>query len=264
MRVSIVNCVSTAAEMMRYSDQSLFNNAHHDDFDYVVVKWLASPEVDKYLEELQDSYAFDDIPRKPLVHVIEHKTDDSIGFVPNLREMMNEGFVKAFELNQYAGLANTDCYFGPYWLKNLVQYAEPELVVNSLHITAATAPNPVMGIVTEDLGIPIQGKFNLSRFIELFAERYKDQLVFADQLNTSNGYRECATMPYLFHHKWWEKCGPWEPKCVDGQSPDVRFFDRLRDGGARYALALNSIVYHAEAIERRSKRPVGTENLPEE
>ena len=264
MRVSIVNCVSTAAEMMRFSDRSLLENAGCGNFDYVIVKWQASPGVEAYLKELPTIVAALEMPNGVSVYVVEHKTDPNIGYVPNLRAMMNEGFDKAFTLNQYAGLVNTDCYFGMHWLKNLAQYVEPDLVINSLHITAATAPNPVMGIVTEDLGVPIQGKFNLSRFIDLFNERYENEIVFADKLNTQNGYRECATMPYLFHRQYWQKCGPWELECVNGQSPDVRFFDRVHDAGARYALALNSIVYHAEAVERRGKRPAGTENLSEE
>ncbi len=162
-------------------------------------------------------------------------------------------------LNNFAGLVNTDCYFGPDWLQALVEHAHQDLVVNSLHITAATPPKPVRGIFTENLGPPIRGQFNSNRFYVLYRELRGDCLWLAQE-----DYRQAATMPYLFHRKWWEQCGPWELKCVAGQSPDVRFFDRVHDAGAKYALALGSVVYHHEAVERRGKRPVGAENLPEE
>jgi len=262
MRVSIVNCVSTAADMMRFSDSSLFQHAGTHNFDYVIVKWLASPDVEAYLRELPVIVAAqcDGVE----VHVIEHETDHSVGYVPNLRAMMNRGFNYGFRLNMYAGLVNTDCYFGPGWLKNLVRYAQPNRVINSLHITAATAPRPVRGIITEDLGAPLPGVFKGNRFVTLYDQNYRENLILASELNGPSGYRECATMPYLFHWQYWDACGPWELECVDGQSPDVRFFDRIAARGAEFALTDSSIVYHAEAIERRGKRPAGAEDLDEE
>jgi len=173
---------------------------------------------------------------------------------------MNEGFNYGFKLNAYAGWANTDCYFGPDWLKNLVKYAAPSRVVNSVHITAATAPRPVRGIITENLGEPLPGVFNGNRFITLYNENYRDELVVAPP----DDYRQCATMPYLFHRRFWNECGPWELRCVDGQSPDVRFFNRVAAAGAEYALSLGSIVYHHEKVERSGIRPMGSEHLPEE
>lgn len=262
MRVSIVNCVSTAERMMRFSDESLFHNSGHEEFDYVVVKWLASPEVEEYLSELP-VIAKDRCPRC-YVHIVEHQTIESIGFVPNLRAMMNLGFEKGFQLNSYAGLVNTDCYFGNDWLYNLVKYARPDLVVNSLHITASTPPHPISGIITENLGIPEPETFRLQQFNALYEKHFQGRLLLASKLNTPRGYRECATMPYLFHRNYWSKCGPWELTCVQGQPPDVRFFNRVSEAGADYGLSQGSIVYHHEAVERRGKRPKGAENLLEE
>jgi hypothetical protein len=263
MRVSIINCVSTAAKMMRFSDASLLSRPGHINFDYVIVKWLASPAVEKYLEELPEIIRNFGHPDAISVHVIEHKTDSSVGYVPNLRAMMNRGFDHGFCLNEYAGLVNTDCYFGPNWLRGLAKYVQPNRVINSLHITAATAPKPVAGILTEDLGPPLPGRFKSLRFVRLYDTHYKDDLILARQLNTENGYRECATMPYLFHERFWHQCGPWELECVNGQSPDVRFFDRVAEAGAEFALTHSSIVYHHEAVERRGKRPKGAEHLRE-
>ncbi len=264
MRVSIVNCVSTAERMMRFSDSSLLNRPGHINFDYIIVKWLATPGVSDYLKNLPSIIKNRGYPEAITVHIIEYKTNNSIGFVPNLRSMMNMGFDYGFRLNEYAGLINTDCYFGPNWLGGLVKYAAPNIVINSLHITAATPPNPVRGIITENLGVPEPEKFNGNRFVRLYDQHYKDNLVFARNLKTPNGYRECATMPYLFHRKYWKSCGPWELRCVKGCSPDVRFFDRVAAAGAQFAMTDSSIVYHHEAVERRGKRPKGARHLPEE
>ena len=93
MRVSIVNCVSTARDMMAFSDRSLISHAGCNNWDYVIVKWLASPEVDEYLDRLPEIVESLTKTEGINVHVIEHKTDDSVGYVPNLRVMMNAGFV---------------------------------------------------------------------------------------------------------------------------------------------------------------------------
>jgi hypothetical protein len=257
MRVSIVNCVSTAAEMMKFSDTSLFENAHHENFDYVIVKWLATPEVEAYLTELQGPI----ISRWPLcrVHVVEHKTDSSIGYVPNLRQMMNKGFDLGFLLNPYAGLVNTDCYFGPGWLKGLVDRVLPNRVINSFHITAANPPRSVLGILTENLGVPEPSTFNLSRFQYLYKQHYQEDLIVAP----SEDHRQVTTMPYLLHQKYWASCGPWECTLKNG-TPDVRFFSRIAEKGAEFALTHASIIYHHEAVERRRSRPAGSEDMKEE
>jgi len=263
MRVSIINCVSTAAEMMRFSDESLFLHAQYDDFDYVIVTWLASPKVERYLEELPE-IALEYCPNCK-IHVVKHETNPDVGFVPNLRAMMNDGFDYGFELNDFAGLINTDCYFAGFWLDGLVKNVHENRVINSLHITAASPPQPVTGIITENLGEPLPNVFNVVRFHELWREHFDPaSLILASELNGPSGYRECATMPYLFHRKYWERCGPWELQCIHGQSPDVRFFDRVARAGAEFALTKSSVVYHHEAVERRGKRPHGAEYLPEE
>lgn len=267
MRVSIVNCVSTAAKMMRFSDESLFSHADHDDFDYVVVKWLATPEVNAYLTKLP-AIATKHCPSCK-VHVIEHGTDNSIGYVPNLRAMMNDGFAYGFGLNEYCGLTNTDVYHGMGWLAGLVRYAEPCRVVNSLHITAVPLrmmEHPLRGIVNENLGVPEPETFNLKRFEQLWEHYWEPHIVMAAEINGPGGYRQCATMPYLFHRQFWDKCGPWETTLAGDttRAPDRRFFDRVAAAGAEFALSLESVIYHHEAVERRRTRPAGAEHLNEE
>jgi hypothetical protein len=259
MRVSIVNCVSTARDMMAFSDRSLVSHAGDTNWDYIVVKWLPSPAVEDYLERLPDIVRSLQPIEGIQVHVIEHVTDESVGYVPNLRAMMNEGFDYGFSLNDFTGLVNTDMYFGPDWLKHLKQYAIPRRVINSQHITKATAPKPVRGIITEDLGMPLDGQFNSQRFINLYNELFENEMWMAP----SDDHRQAATMPYLFHKRYWDQCGPWELTLEKG-TPDMRFFQRVADAGAEFALALGSICFHAEAVERRGPRPKGAEDMKEE
>jgi len=259
VRVSIVNCVSTACDMMAFSDRSLISHAGCNNWDYVIVKWLASPEVEDYLERLPAIVESLTKTEGIEVHVIEHTTDESVGYVPNLRAMMNRGFDYGFKLNEYAGLVNTDCYFGPDWLKNLKKYAKRNRVINSQHITPATAPKPARGIITEDLGLPLDGQFKGHRFINLYDQLFKDDVWIAP----GHDHRQAATMPYLFHYDYWDFCGPWELTLKEGV-PDMRFFRRVAAAGAEFALALGSIVYHLECGERKGKRPEGAEDLAEE
>ena len=271
MRVSIVNCVSTAVDMMRFSDVSLFSTAGHNEFDYIVVKWLASQEVEEYLAELP-SLVRGHFPDSK-VHIVEHLTNDQIGYVPNLRAMMNKGFQAGFQLNEYCGLTNTDVYHGPGWLSGLVKYVDIDRVISSLHITAVPLNLmnfPKAGIVNEDLGIPEPGKFNLDRFQEIYQEQYQDKMLLAWQaaeMGGRGGFRQVHTMPYLFHRKWWNRTRGW-PLTFDWEHkmppPDETFFSMLESGGCEFALSHASIIYHSEGVERKRTRPPGAEHLTEE
>ena len=45
-------------------------------------------------------------------------------------------------------------------------------------------------------------------------------------------------------------------------TPDRRFFQRVKDAGAQFVMAKDSVVYHHEAAERRrSTRPRGAESM---
>lgn len=249
MRVSIFNCVSTALEMLKFSSDAILDNAGTEDFDYIIVHWLASPEVMDYLKDLRAS--------RPNVQLVEYQTNPAIPYVPNLRGMMNAGFDKGFELNEFCGLVNTDMYFGKDWLVNLVKYASPSTIVNSVHITPIRGPH----VVTANLGIPEYGKFNMTRFEELYWNLYKDKLETEDE---RGGWRATNTMPYLIPREFWKKAGPWELRLGWPETPDRRFFQRCKDAGAMFTMSHGSIVYHHEAVERRGKRPAGAESMGEE
>lgn len=236
MRVSIVNFVSTALQMLSFSTEAIFANAGTDDFDYLVVTWLPSQKVSRYLDS------------QPEIIQIPYKTNDSVGYVPNIRGMFNLGFDSGFERNPFCGIVNTDMYFGKNWLKNLVKYATEETIVNSVHITRIRGPH----VVTADLGIPTRQTFDLTRFERLYGELCKDRLETEEE---RDGWLATNTLPYIFHRKWWEKCGPWELRMVDNETPDRRFFQRCHDAGARFTMSHGSVVYHHEAGERLSARP---------
>lgn len=249
-RVSIFNCVSTAYEMLRFSSDAIIENSGYDNYDYIIVTWGPTLKVIRYLNELKNKHDF--------VHVIEYKTNKSVSFVPNLRGMMNRGFDYGFELNNYCGLVNTDQYFGKGWLINLVKYANKNDIVNSTHIT------PIKGahVIIADLGIPEYGKFNMDEFNRLYDELYEDKLETEEE---RGGWLATNTMPYLIPKCFWKEAGPWELMLCNNSSPDRRFFQRCKDIGAHFTMSRSSIVYHHEAVERRSgNRPEDAKNMSEE
>jgi hypothetical protein len=250
-RVSIFNCVSTAYEMLRFSSESLIQNAGYDNYDYIVVTWGPTPEVAAYLTVLKAKYNF--------VHIIPYETNHDVPYVPNLRGMMNLGFNYGFSLNNYCGLVNTDMYFGKDWLINLVKYANEKDIVNS---TCVCAIRGSCFVVTENLGIPEYGKFNVARFNELYNRLYEDRLEPEEQ---RGGRKATTTIPYLIPKKFWEMAGPWELRLNAADSPDVKFFERCGKAGAHFTMSRSSIVYHHEAVERRSgARPKDATYMSEE
>ena len=249
-RVSIFNCVSTAYDMLIFSTDSIIDNSGYDNFDYIIVTWDPTKEVLDYLDNLRNEYSF--------VHVVDYETNKSVPFVPNLRGMMNRGFDYGFELNDYCGLVNTDQYFGKDWLINLVKYANENDIVNSTHITPIQGPH----VITADLGIPEYGKFNMEKFNWMYEDLYEDKLETEEE---RGGWLATNTMPYLIPKRFWEVAGPWELVLRHNSSPDRRFFQRCKDAGAHFTMSRSSIVYHHEAVERRSgSRPKSAKNMTEE
>jgi hypothetical protein len=249
-RVSIFNCVSNAYGMLRFSSDAILNNSGYDNFDYIVVVWEPSKEVIDYLNKLKCI--------RDNIHIVEYNTNPNVPFVPNLRGMMNAGFDYGFDLNNYCGLVNTDQYFGKDWLLNLVKYANEDDIVNSTHITPIKGPH----VITADLGIPEYSTFNINEFNKLYDTLYDDKLETEEE---RGGWLATNTMPYLIPKKFWQIAGPWELMLGKEYSPDRRFFQRCKDAGAHFTMSKSSIVYHHEAVERRSgKRPEAAKNMSEE
>ena len=246
MRVSVVNFCSTALDMLEFSSRELLRTAGTEEFDYLVVTWNPSPEVQQWLEA------------HPEAVQVEYPTDPELDYVPNLRQMFNRGFQAGCEMNDYVCIVNTDMAFGTDWLINLMRRATPEIIPNSLHLSPIIGSN----IISVNCGIPTEATFDVSRFKRLHDMLFEDKVETEEQ---RGGWRNTNTMPYIVHKQWWEKCGPWRPNHVVGQEPpDRQFFRRIHEAGGKYVLCRDSICYHHEAVERRSKvRPVGIETMPE-
>ncbi len=244
-RVSIINCVSRALEMLRFSSEQLIENAGTDNFDYIIVCWHTTKAVDDYINSLSIKY-LNKYPRLK-IHRLNHNTIPNIGYVPNLRAMINEGFEKGFELNKYAGLVNTDQAFYKNWLINLAKHCAPNILIGSVSVMPKTI-NP--RAYEADFGFPVYGKFNQERWENFCAKIIQPNYVMEE--NTTSPYDDYffyAGFPYLFHHEMWKKACPWELTLRNG-TPDVQFFRRAHKKGFRFVLSLDSIVYHYEAGER--------------
>jgi len=246
MRVSVVSFCSTAVDMLDFSSRMLMRNAGTNDYDYIVITWNPSLAVIEWLAG------------EPGIIRLDYKTRHDLEYVPNLREMFNFGFDAGYARNDWVTIVNTDMAFGLNWLVNLMGRATEDVIPNSLHLTPIRGPH----VITIDLGEPEEGKFNLGLFWKMHSELYRDKVETEED---RGGWRGCATLPFILNRKWWDVCGPWQPNHIRGQeSPDRQFFGRCHEAGAKFVLVHDSIAYHHEAVERRSKiRPLGIENMPE-
>jgi GT2 family glycosyltransferase len=174
---------------------------------------------------------------------------------------MNLGFKESFKRNDYCGLVNTDMFFGKDWLKNLVKHASENIVVNATHITPITGTH----VITADLGIPTYNTFQLDKFNAFYDMLFEDKIITEE--DRDGKWVNVATMPYLYHRKWWKQCGPWELQVIlnhEYPTPDRRFWQRCSWQGAKFIQIRDSIVYHHERVERERKRPKGAEHLANE
>lgn len=252
--LTVVSYVSTAIDMLEFSEDLL--HAHTGKvppYRRLIVTWDPSPEVAHWLDLHSNR-----------IRRVEYRADPRLGYVPNLRGMMMLGWQTAFEMGDWLVHTDTDVAYGTGWLQELLGYSSnptPRTIVNCTHIT----PN-VSGphVITANFGRPTWKEFDLTAFWKLH-----DQIRRPGCYETADfrgGWEATATMPYLIHRQWWEKCGPWE-MTLDGkkEAPDRRFFRRCAEAGAKFVLACGSVVYHYEGGERRSgQRPGAAQGLPEE
>jgi len=244
MRVSVVNFCSTAIDMLKFSTEMLYNEAGTTDFDYIVVTWNPSDEVKAWLDA------------RPEIKRSEYQTNNELKYVPNLRAMMNHGWDVGYEYNDYVAIVNTDVAFGHNWLVNLVKHAGEDVIPNSVHISPIDWPS----VINMNCGVPTKETFNYEKFWAAHKDIYVEGKIETE--DERGGWRACASMPYVVHRKWWEGFGPWNPINVLGEHPpDQQFFERVHNGGAKYLMVFDSIVYHHEAVERQTSRPVGVEEM---
>lgn len=244
-RVSIVNCVSEALEMLKFSSEQLIENAGTDNFDYIIVCWNTTPEVDFYIEELEREYKLS-YPKLKVFRV-EHKEIPQIGYVPNLRAMINEGYKLGFKLNDYSGLVNTDMAFYKNWLINLVKYCGLIKIVGAVTIMPKKR---LRYYYQADFGATEYGKFNNKEFIKFCEQKIKvGGIITESQLAKGENALDLIAFPNLFSRQMWYEVGPWELTLKNG-TPDVNFFQKAIRHGFKVIMSLDSITYHLEGAER--------------
>jgi len=251
MGVSVFNCVSNALDMLKFSSENLLGTAGHP-LDYIVVHWNSGHEVLCYLQYLQDQHAYPKSGSK--IHLVPYTTDDTIGFVPNLRKMINHGFDEGFKLNDYCGLVNTDQAFAPGWLANMVPHLDPDKLIIARMVESGRMPS---SHETHDFGDTTHEAFKLEDFVRWAGDNGK---------STTTAISRGIGMPYFLHSRQWDRHGPWD--CIASTegtgAPDQRFFWSMRDAGVPWIRVENAITYHVGAVERTKPNNIAFEQLPYE
>lgn len=247
--------------MLRFSSEQLIENAGTDDFDYVIVCWNTTPEVDRYIGKLGAIFK-ESHPRLGITRV-DHQTIDDIGYVPNLRAMINAGFDTGFEMNEYGGLVNTDQAFFMNWLKNLLKHRNPKGMVTSTLIEMGETRH-----LQADFGLTEYGIFDLEGFNNMCEAIIQPGTLISEAEREGiwgdPGYMNIESLPYIFPRKMWRDAGPWELSLSNG-TPDVNFFDRAHASGYEFVMSGDSIAYHVGGVERGiggTSAPAFAEGMP--
>ena len=250
MHVGVHNCVSNALEMLEFSSESLVKNAEHP-FDYVLISWNSKPAVLDWIAQFAERVKL--LHKHVTFHHYKYETNPKVGFVPNLRAMINKGFDRCFDLGcDYAGLVNTDQAFGPYWLQRMVPHLDPKRMVISRMIEAGRMPTKHEAI---DFGDTKPGRFNSARWMEWCQQNAK---------STTEVIKGGIGMPYLLHKDVWSTYGPWELIVKPGAAPDQKFFYAMRDAGIEWLRVNDALSYHVGAVERTTPDNSDFEKLPYE
>ena len=143
-------------------------------------------------------------------------------------------------------LVNSDNYFSPDWLENLLKYSDRARVISSklverYHPTFGVFPGALHGEFGDTAGT-----FDEAAFLDFVARTKKTGLE-----------RGGAYMPSLFHRDIAIEAGLYPSGNVAGKSfdeiaryGDEAFFDRLNGLGVSHYSALDSISYHLKEGER--------------
>ena len=209
--------------MLKFSTKLAIENAGCD-FDYIVMCWNPTSEVLEWI----DANGFE--------HYI-YSSDKRMSFVENHRSMINIGFNKCFEKNDYACAIGTDMACYRNYLLNLVKYAEEDRIINCAQIESGIfrSLHP-----TRNFGIPTEKDFDLKGFYEYCERIYQDKLLTEKECG-----RRIDSTPHLMHRSVWENFGPWDVKIV----ADVAFFDKVKRGGIKNFMSQGSLVYHHGRVE---------------
>lgn len=156
----------------------------------------------------------------------------------------NEGIRRA--RGDYVVLVNSDNYFSPDWLENLLKYSDRRKVVSSTLVERSHPTFDVFpGAVRADFGGSVE-EFDKEAFLGFAATCRKTGL-------RPGG----AYMPTLFHRDIAIEAGMYPHGNLAGESfsevvryGDEAFFDVLSSLDVEHVTALDSIVYHLKEGER--------------
>jgi hypothetical protein len=171
----------------------------------------------------------------------------------------NEGIRQAH--GDYVVLINSDNYFSPDWLENLLKYSDRSRVITS---TLVERHHPVFSVFPGAM----HGEFGASP--DTFDE--EGFLSYAARIRKTGLEAGGAYMPTLFHRDIAVEAGLYPCGNVAGDGfadiaryGDEAFFDVLRSLGVAHYTALDSISYHLKEGERddRAGEQSGSASSPQ-
>ncbi|MGH7175549.1 MAG: glycosyltransferase family 2 protein [Minisyncoccia bacterium] len=187
-----------------------------------------------------------------VVNVNRHYSDQelfALGYAsPEYMSRVYRGYNHGVRVarGDYVVLINSDNYFSPDWLENLLKYSDRSRVISSTLVERHHPQFSVFpGALHGEFG-STPTTFNEAGFLD-FASRVK-----------KTGLEEGgAYMPSLFHRDVALEAGLYPTGNIAGSSADQvirygdeEFFDRLLALGVRHYTALDSISYHLKEGER--------------
>lgn len=178
------------------------------------------------------------------------------GYMSGVYRGYNQGILRAE--SDFVVLVNSDNYFSPDWLENLLKYSDRTKVISS---TLVERRHPKFGVfpgaVNGEFGGTV-AEFNEAAFLTFVSTTSKTGL-------RPGG----AYMPTLFHRDIAIEAGLYPTGNVAADDfeyvaryGDEAFFDRLESLGVRHLTALDSIVYHLKEGEREDAPPVAADGEP--
>lgn len=194
-----------------------------------------------------------------VVNINERYTDDelfSLGYgAPEYMSRVYRGYNEGIRAakGDYVLLINSDNYFSPDWVENLLKYSDRSRVISS---TLVERNHPQFSVFPG----AIHGEFGGTS--DSFDE--SGFLAFAARLKKTGLQQGGAYMPALFHRDILVEAGLYPSGNIAGVAfdevvkyGDEALFERLASLGVSHFTALDSISYHLKEGERADPAAVG-------
>jgi|GEM_PF-3460595 len=201
-------------------------------------------------EDVVDFLKSKNIPH--YININEHLSDEElfglgIGTPEYMRRVYqgyNLGLLKA--KGQKVALINSDNFFSPDWLENLLKYSDYKKVISSTLIEPGQ----------ENFGVfPFAIENNFGHTLDDFSDDKFQQ--FAKKISKTGYSSGGAYMPCLLYKDVAILAGLYPEGNIAGKSFDVvtrfgdeYFYDRLKEFGVEHITAKDSIVYHLKEGEK--------------